>query len=198
MNHTKQEEILRFWFGEDSLHPLANQQKWFSKDPAFDMLVTEKFGAMLADAETGAFDDWPKSKNGSIAAILLCDQFPRHVFRDEPRALAFDERALRAAQIAIAHGFDKTMSHVERCFLYLPYEHSERLEDQQRAVELFSELARHAHEAEGRFIASALDYAIRHHEIISRYGRFPHRNQILGRASTKDEQRFLRQPGAFF
>ena len=196
--HEKQDLIRRFWFGDDSLHLLRNQSLWFGKVPEFDAKVRTTFEPLLDQAAAGAFDDWPETKNGALALVLLCDQFPRNAYRDDDRAFAFDHRALKATQIAMARSFDKTLSPVERCFLYLPLEHSEDLTVQEQSVGLFEELVSLSSPDEAAFIVSARDYAIKHRDIIARFGRFPHRNDILGRSSTRDENQFLKQPGSAF
>lgn len=198
MNHDKQNRILGFWFGDNPLKPLANAKIWFSKDPQTDEEIRFQFGDLLDEAKTGAFDDWSKTANGALALVVLCDQMPRHVYRGDPRAFEFDDRALRAAQIAIDAGLDKKMTTVERCFLYLPFEHSENLDVQKRSIELFRDLFEDAHGEERNFITEALEYAVRHHEIIEAFGRFPHRNEILGRESTFAEREFLKRPDSTF
>ena len=197
-HHDKQNSILRFWFGEDSLHPLTNSKMWFSKDHALDEVIRTNFGAMLDDAGTGAFDDWARTYRGALALVILCDQFPRNIFRGEDQAFAYDQRALRASQIAVDHGFDKELNCVERCFLYLPFEHAENIDVQSQSVELFSSLLEDAQGEELAFINEAIRYAKRHHEIIEKFGRFPHRNEMLGRESTREEKQFLKQPGSYF
>lgn len=198
MTHEKQNRILNFWFGEDPLKPLKNMDIWFAKNPEIDEQVEELFGPCLDEAETGAFDDWPKTANGAMALVVLCDQIPRMIYRNEDRAFSFDDRALRAAQIAMAHGFQHKYTVIERCFLYLPFEHSESLDMQKRSVELYRDLFEEAQGEERGFIAEALDYAIRHHEIIAQFGRFPHRNEALGRASSRAEREFLKRPDSAF
>jgi uncharacterized protein (DUF924 family) len=199
---SKQKRILSFWFGDDPLHPLENSPIWFNKDPKIDAIVLEIFGDLLAEASTGAFDDWSKTPDGALALIVLCDQMSRHIFRDDERAFEQDSRALKTAQIAIAHGFEAYYSNVQRVFLYLPFEHSERLEMQERSLEFFQNLQNldvSAATAEERnFIESAVSYARQHHEIIARFGRFPHRNDILGRESSRPEQDFLKRAGSSF
>lgn len=198
MTHEKQNRILTYWFGDNPLKPLQNMKIWFAKSAAVDADIRSNFGTELEEAGTGAYDDWAKTANGALALVVLCDQFSRMVYRDDERAFAFDDVALRAAQIAIAHGFHHKYSVIERCFLYLPFEHSEDLDMQRRSVDLFRDLFEEAQGDERKFIAEALDYAIRHHEIIAQFGRFPHRNSILGRESSQAEREFLKRPGSAF
>ncbi len=198
MTHEKQQRVLRFWFGDDPLKPLANRSLWFARSAEVDSMIRERFEPLLSEAATGAFDDWAKTKDGALALVVLCDQFPRNMYRDDEEAFRYDDRSLRAAQIAIDHGLDKGMSVVERVFLYLPFEHSENIDVQNRSVELYQELMEEARDEERSFIQEALDYALRHREIIAKFGRFPHRNDLLGRSSTKDEIEFLKRPGSAF
>lgn len=198
MIHERQNAILKFWFGEDPLRQLDQQKIWFAKDTKIDSLIKELFEPDLNQAALGAYDSWTKTPDGALALVLLCDQFPRNMYRGNESAFAFDPIALRAAQIAIDHQFDKKLTVIERCFLYLPFEHSEDVDQQSRSVEIFTELL---HESNGRekvFVSEALDYAVRHCKIVQDFGRFPSRNEILGRPNTKAEAEFLKRPNAFF
>lgn len=199
MIHEKQNAILTFWFGDDSLKPLANRKLWFGKSPDFDAAIRQRFADDLETASHGAYDDWAKTPGGALALVLLLDQFPRHVHRGEDLAFSCDELALRASQIAIARELDIKLTIVERAFLYLPFEHSEKIEVQERSVELFRTLYEETRDQDERsFITEALEYAVRHRDIIEEFGRFPHRNEILGRESTRREIEFLKKPGANF
>ena len=186
--------ILDFWFLPAD-HPGhgAYRAQWFRKDDAFDAAIRERFGAEVEAAlgvPAGAGSD-----EALLARILLLDQFTRNIFRGTPRAFAGDARALQLAVALVAGGRDKNFSPWQRWFAYLPFEHSEDLLDQERSVALFAGLRREMrHEA----FDSAHDYALRHREVIARFGRFPHRNAILGRASTAEETEFLKQPGSSF
>lgn len=186
--------VLDFWF-LPSDHPRHGEYRpeWFRKDPGFDAAIRQAFAA-----EVGAALSAPVATGSDetlLARILLLDQFTRNIYRDTPRAFAGDAQALGLAQILVAAGRDKNLSPFQRWFAYLPFEHSESLLEQERAVALFAGLHREmGHEA----FASAHDYAVRHREVIARFGRFPHRNAILGRASTAEEIEFLTQPGSAF
>ncbi len=183
-------EILEFWFGSGSDADLEHRQPlWFSKDPAFDQLIRERFLADYEKAAAGALDDWKKEPRGCLALILLLDQFSRNMFRGTPRAFATDPQALALAKEAVANAFDRVLRAIERAFVYLPFEHSENLADQRESVRLFSEAAE-AHPELWGFVP----YAVQHLEIIERFGRFPHRNAILGRRSTPEELEFLSAP----
>lgn len=164
---------------------------WFRKSDAFDRLVAEQFGADIEAALAGTLPaEWAAQP---LAEILLLDQFTRNVFRGQPRAFAGDGRALALAQALVASGADRRLTTIERWFAYLPFEHAESLALQDESVRLFSALA-----AEDGRLADALDYAERHRDVIRRFGRFPHRNAVLGRTSTAAEQEYLAQPGAGF
>jgi uncharacterized protein (DUF924 family) len=164
---------------------------WFRKDDAFDANVRSRFGGAIEAALTGGFADWTAPR-GVLARVLLLDQFTRNAYRDTPRAFAGDTLALSIAQDAVGRGDDGALVPVERWFLYMPFEHAESDAAQQRSVELFTRLARETS------LADPLEWAQRHAAIIRRFGRFPHRNAILGRVSTPEEIAFLASPGSRF
>jgi uncharacterized protein (DUF924 family) len=185
--------ILEFWFGHSD-EPNYGKAKsfWFNNRPEFDQELRHQFLKDYQQAVAGYLDDWVNSPETCLALILLLDQFPRNMFRGTVKAFATDSKALLAAQHAVVQGYDLRLLPVQRWFIYLPFEHSENLEDQRRCVKLFQQIS---HEAES---ASAIKYAFKHMEIIERFGRFPHRNSILGRPSTPEEIEFLTQPGSIF
>ncbi len=174
------QEVVAFWRD-------AGRERWFTKDEAFDALCRERFLATHEAAARGDLNDWELVPGGALAVVLLLDQFPRNMFRGTPQAFATDALALAAARHALAADYDRNWLRVEKIFAYLPFEHSEALADQQRACELMRPLGQEQY-----------DYALRHKAIIERFGRFPHRNAILGRASTPQEIEFLKQPGSGF
>jgi uncharacterized protein (DUF924 family) len=186
--------VLDFWFLQLD-HPGhgAYRPEWFRKDEAFDAAIRALFGIEVEAALSGT--PGAESDEALLARILLLDQFTRNIFRGTPRAFAGDPQALQIAELLVAAGRDKNLSAWQRWFIYLPFEHSESLLEQERSVALFSALAREMrHEA----FDSARDYALRHRQVIERFGRFPHRNAILGRESTAAEIEFLKQPGSSF
>ena len=186
-------EVLDFWFGGlDSPEFGKVQKKWFEKDADFDTEVRSGFLPQYELASSSQLQFWQDSPENCLALILLLDQFPRNMFRETPQAFATDSKALAAAEYAVNNNFDSQLLTVQKWFIYLPFEHSENLEHQQKSVELFSNLQG---EPDSQ---SVIDYAIRHLEIIERFGRFPHRNQILGRKTTIEETEFLKQPGSGF
>jgi uncharacterized protein (DUF924 family) len=191
---TTPREVLEFWFGAPgSPEHGTRRPEWFRKDPAFDALVAQRFGPALEAALAGRLDAWAADASGTLALILVLDQFTRNSFRDTPRAFAGDPQALALARGLVARGADRTLPTLQRPFAYLPFEHAEDLAVQQESVRLFEALAAAAPDE-----AESLDYAIRHRDIVARFGRFPHRNAILGRTSTAEELEFLRQPGSRF
>jgi uncharacterized protein (DUF924 family) len=182
-------EILDFWFGP---LPHAARAEWFRKDPAFDAAIAARFGADVEAALLGAFRDWHSDARPALARVLLLDQFTRNVFRDTPRAFAGDDEALAAASAVVDAGLDRTLDAFERWFLYLPFEHAESAAMQQRSLELFTRLADDTGDR------SPLEWAEKHAAIVRRFGRYPHRNAILGRVSTPEEIAFLQEPGSRF
>lgn len=181
--------VLNFWFGApDSPAFGSYREAWFTVDPAFDQAVRERFLDDHRRAADGALDGLAATAKGALALVVMLDQFPRNMFRGTAAAFATDPKALAIADAALARVLDRTLRPVQRLFLYLPFEHSERLADQERSVVLFEALGD----------AKLLDVAVRHRDIIRRFGRFPHRNKALGRASTPEEAAFLAEPGSSF
>ena len=179
------ETILSFWFEE------IDRSKWFAKDTAFDDVIRSRFEGSYRDAVSGAFDSWCDSGKGCVAMCIVLDQFPRNMYRDRPEAYASDEQALAVTRDALARGRDLEygIGSDFRHFLYMPLMHSERLADQRQCVELIRTRLSDA---------KVLQYAEQHLSVIERFGRFPHRNAILGRNSTPEERDFLKSPDAYF
>jgi uncharacterized protein (DUF924 family) len=193
-------EILAFWFGErrsDNTVGKEHQQLWFAKDSAIDREIRERFGALLRPALEGELN-WQGTPRGRLALILLLDQFSRNIFRGTAEAFAYDPAALTLCLAGLALGDDRQCGLFERTFFYLPLEHAEDLGHQELSVTLFRSLLQEAREPLQQMFTSFHDYAVRHRDIIARFGRFPHRNTILGRVSTSDELAFLLQPGSSF
>jgi len=185
--------VLDFWFGAPgSIEHGTTRAEWFRKDPAFDDEIHTRFGETVAIALAGGLGEWCVDAHGALARVLLLDQFTRNMFRDTPRAFAGDERALATANDAIARGFERDLDARERWFLYMPFEHAEDVAAQRRSLELFGALGNEMNEPSG------LLWAQKHADVIFRFGRFPHRNAILGRASTPEELEFLTQQGSRF
>ena len=185
------DDLLLFWFGQPAQRG-RRDERWFGKDEAFDSECRARFLSLHERAAAGELSAWRNRAAECLALILLLDQLPRNMFRATRRAFATDRLALDAARHAVAQGFDEDMLPVERLFLYLPFEHSERLADQIAACELTQPLEAFPETED------AYRYALAHRRVIERFGRFPHRNAILGRDSTPEEVEFLQQPGSSF
>lgn len=185
--------ILDFWFGDPNQPGYSQpQQFWFNNTPEFDQEIRIKFLEDYQQAANGELNDWINAPLSCLALILLLDQFPRNMFRNTPQAFANDREALSAAKHAISQGYDRDLLPVQRWFIYLPFEHSENLEEQNTSIKLFQQLSNDL------VAKGAIDYALRHKQVIEKFGRFPHRNQILGRKSTPSEEEFLKQhPSGF-
>jgi uncharacterized protein (DUF924 family) len=194
---TEAQQVLDFWFGPPGDAGYAESRAaWFRKDAAFDAEIARRFGALVERALAGGIDDWvtqPTEPLPALARILVLDQFTRNLFRGSARAFAGDGLALHAARALVACGADRTLTGVQRQFVYLPFEHAEDLAHQRTALQLFQQLAR---DEPAR--ADLVDWAQRHLDVVARFGRFPHRNAALGRTSTADELRFLQTPGSGF
>ena len=176
------EEILNFWFKE------IDTALWWKKDSSFDALIQERFATVHRQACLGELYSWRKNPAGRLAEIIILDQFSRNMFRDKAAAFAQDPQALTLAQEAIAQQADATLTQQQRIFLYLPFMHSESLLVHETAVQLYT--------APG--LQGNLDFEYKHKAIIARFGRYPHRNALLGRESTPEELKFLQEPGSSF
>ena len=192
MTTTTADDVHRYWFGAQSdPHSLQPRDLWFTKSDATDRVIAERFGATVDAALAGGLEDWAATPRSALALIIVLDQFTRNIFRGTARAFAGDTRALALAKRLVKYGEDMSLAPIERWFAYMPFEHSEQLEDQRESMRLFEHLA-----AAG--VDSPLEWARRHYDIVVRFGRFPHRNAILGRASTPEEVEFLKLPGSGF
>ncbi len=187
------DEVLSFWFGcEDEPGYGEFRNAWFQKDPGFDEKIRERFGSLYERAAAGELDGWRESAESCLALVICLDQFSRNMFRGDGRTHAADGKALETARYAVEHALDRELPPFQRMFVYMPFMHSENLEDQRRSVELFGRLA------EKPGAPDVTSYAAGHKEIIERFGRFPHRNRILGRKTTQEEAEFLQGPGSSF
>ena len=193
--------ILDFWFGsnpDDSLVAKDKSALWWSKSPEIDGEIRRQFESAVKRAAAGELSDWQSTAEGRLALILLVDQFPRNIYRDLPEAVAHDSKALAWSLEGIGQGMDLELRPIERVFFYLPLEHSEALEHQEQAVLQFRKLVEAVRADQKDVFAEYLDFAVRHRAVIARFGRFPHRNKILGRQSTPEELAFLAEPGSSF
>ena len=190
---SKAGEVLDFWFGREG-DPEYGQfrDEWFRKDPAFDATVTARFSDFYSEAAAGNLDGWRDAAEGCLALVIVLDQFPRNMFRGDGRTHAADGKALEASKYSVEHALDRELPAFQRMFLYMPFMHSENVEDQRRSVELFERLAGE----EGA--PDVVSYAVAHRDIVERFGRFPHRNEILGRETTPEEAVFLTKEGTSF
>ena len=175
-------QVIDFWFEE------IEPRMWFRKDPVFDQTIRERFSLVYQSVCQGETAEWRGEPLGRLAEVIVLDQFSRNLFRDSPLAFARDGQALVLAQAAIAAGADAELTPIQRNFLYMPFMHSESVLIHEQAVELFR--------ANG--IESSLEFELRHKAIIDRFGRYPHRNEVLGRLSSAEELEFLQQPGSSF
>jgi len=186
-------EVLDFWFGREGDPEYGRfRDEWFRKDPEFDARVTQQFFDLYEEAAAGELDAWRDDAEGCLALVIVLDQFPRNMFRGDGRTHAEDGRALEASKYAVEHALDRELPAFQRMFLYMPFMHSESVEDQRRSVELFERLAGE----EGA--PDVVSYAVAHRDIVERFGRFPHRNEILDRQTTPEEAVFLTTEGSSF
>ncbi|WP_246814228.1 DUF924 family protein [Kiloniella majae] len=177
------DDVLDFWLAD------GMDRKWFFKDPEFDREVAEKLGPLYEKASAGELDHWAETAKGCLALCILLDQAPRNLFRNDPKTFATDKKALEIAQKVINKGWHNELPQRERNFILLPFEHSEDLAMQEKSLELYQYMDESP---------DWLSYAQKHEVIIRRFGRFPHRNEVLGRESTPEEIEFLKQPGSSF
>jgi uncharacterized protein (DUF924 family) len=177
-----QQAVLNFWFEE------IPEQSWWVADPGFDVLIRQRFGQVLEQAARAELSDWRTTPMGRLAEIIVLDQFSRNVYRDTARAFSQDAMALALSQEAIAAGAPLEMKAIEQCFLFMPFMHSESRLIHQQAEVLFRQAG----------LKSNLEFELKHKAIIDRFGRYPHRNKILGRTSSAEEIEFLQQPGSSF
>ncbi len=194
--------ILDYWIGaatDDHLFADRQHKLWFAKSVATDTFITQQFAGVLTALHNGLADAWAKEgPRARLAAIIVLDQFSRNMFRGQSEAFASDVLALQLAKDGIARGDDTALNEVERSFFYMPFEHAESLPEQDEAVRLFEALAADARPTFKPLCERAADYAHQHRKVIREFGRFPHRNAILRRASTPEETAYLSKPGAGF
>ncbi len=192
------EGILSFWFEDSRSDPeraLAMMARWFEPDPTFDAEIRDRFGSLYQEAVAGELSGWEQTARGSLALIILLDQFSRNIHRGRPQAFAQDAAAQRLCLDGIEQNLDEMLSPVERGFFYLPLQHAENAHLQDVSVQQYERLLQQCQSAWRPLAQGMLDYAREHRDIIRRFGRFPHRNAILGRQSTPAEQEFLARGG---
>ncbi|WP_088332055.1 DUF924 family protein [Lacimicrobium sp. SS2-24] len=195
------EQILAFWFGdiEGELSSADKQRMWYRSNPETDHLIRERFHNVLELADRGELKHWLDNPQGRLAMILLFDQFTRNIYRGSAQAFSYDDKALDLCQQGIEKGEDKQLRLVERLFFYHPLEHAEDKQVQQQSVACFAALLQEYPEGEQHLAAlNAYHFAVEHRDIVHEFGRFPHRNKVLGRVSSEQEQRYLQQGGKRF
>lgn len=193
--------VLQYWLGDVPLsnaRALEKRALWFTKSDAVDAEIAHHFGDEVAEAKAGELDHWEQTAEGTLALLILLDQFTRNIWRGKPESFSGDDKALALAKKALAQGRDAQVVSVARMFFYLPLEHAEDMACQNASVAAFEQLAEKADAQSRDFLKDTLVYAHKHREVIAQFGRFPHRNPILGRPSTPAEQVYLSQPGAGF
>lgn len=193
--------LLDTWFADALEGPreaTARNKVWFQADPQFDAMLRERYGDLPERILAGEFDDWKLAPRSALARILALDQIPRNIHRGTARAFAFDAQAREAAAEAVERGHDLALHPLESIFVYLPFEHAEDAATQARSVACFGELLARAPANQIGIFEGCLDYAHRHAEVIRRFGRFPHRNEMLGRPCTAEEAAYLRDGGQRF
>jgi uncharacterized protein (DUF924 family) len=193
--------VVELWFGEDLDTPRAVAERcrqWFASDPAFDELIRLRFESLPDRALKGDFVDWRRSPYPTLALVLVLDQFPRNLYRGTARSFGYDSAAVEVSRKAIACNIDRELHPLEAVFLYLPFEHAEDQDLQDQCVSLFRQLAERAPPQLADHFSSFLEYAERHRSVIKKFGRFPHRNSVLGRRSTAEELQFLHSGGDTF
>jgi uncharacterized protein (DUF924 family) len=178
---TQVDELLSFWFSE------SVKKLWFNSTPQFDEELREKYLYLVEQAARGELDQWRDESLGALALVIILDQFPLNMFRRQARSFATEEQARQTAQYAIDKGFDHQLNDAQKAFLYMPFMHSENLADQDKSVALFEKAG----------LTDNLKYAKHHRSLVERFGRFPHRNSILGRESTAEELSYLNSKEAF-
>lgn len=195
------EAICEFWFGEPSTiearYPEL-QKVWYAKNPEFDAQIETQFKSYIQAVANGECDAWLSTPRGYLASIICVDQFPRNCFRNSPQAFAYDHHAQSLTQQGLEAGIDQSLSLYERMFFYIPLEHSEDINLQRKMLTLTKQLIAQASERQREHFKSFDYYAQLHHDIIERFGRFPHRNAVLGRDSTAEELEFLTTKNSSF
>lgn len=194
------QKILKFWFGEirDGLCVEDRNDLWFIPDDQTDARIKNDFEHLVLKAGDGELSGWESSPSGSLALIILLDQFPRNIYRRTPNAFKFDEQAGRICKQGFLEGIDKELELIQKCFYYMPLEHSENIDDQNLCVDLYERMKESASDKHQDQINYSLKYARMHRDIIQRFGRFPHRNKILNRKSTQAELDFMSNEGLNF
>jgi len=191
-------EILDIWFGSTDDEIESRGPTWWKKDPSFDQQLADRFGGQLHRAAAGSFSQWESSPHGSLALVVMLDQFPRNTFRGDARSFAFDAAARGVCHRALGAGYDRMLKLPERVFMYMPLMHSEHVSDQRDSLVYFEAASIAARGTRWEPMLTAnFDFAQRHSKVIHRFGRYPHRNDVLGRHSTPEEAAHVAEHGGF-
>ena len=193
--------VLNFWFGldtDDAKTAQSQAKLWWSKNDDLDAAIRDGFANLTEQALQKELTGWENTAEGRLALVILCDQFPRNMYRNTPESFAYDAQARAYCEAGLQAQADRQLRHIQRVFFYLPLEHSESLADQDRAVALYDALRQEVPETQRETFEGFYQFAIKHRAVIQRFGRFPHRNVILGRTSTAEEVKFLSEPGSSF
>ncbi len=185
-------DILNFWFGTDTTPSKKQINIWYKSSPKFDKLIQEQFESLLFLVEQGKLTEWKKCPLQRLALIILCDQFPRNIYRKTKKAFAYDSIALKNSKEGIEKGQDTTLTAFQQLFFYMPLMHSEELESQDLSLKQFGELAK-----KDKFFEGSLKYALEHYKIVKEFGRYPYRNKVLGRKNTAEEEIYLKNAETF-
>lgn len=195
------EAVLDFWFGPEDLSPTDTSDRmpiWFRSNADFDYDIERRFGKLVSLATKGEFDNWQDEPKTALALIILLDQFPRNLFRGTAKAFATDAKSLAVTKYALEQDYLDLLSPIEQVFLLMPFQHVEDLEDQVAGIEHYQRLARQAPSEWQGILKGVLDFARRHHVVIEKFGRFPHRNSVLNRDATTEESAYLDEGGDRF
>jgi uncharacterized protein (DUF924 family) len=198
---TQPTEILEFWFADALSSPAAAAERnafWFRPSAAVDRLIWERYGDLVVDAAAGRYDDWTATAHGRLALILVLDQFPRNIYRGTAEVFRFDRVAMGLAEAGVKRGHLAGLAVPEQAFMLMPFQHSEDIDEQRAGVKLMQALVAESPEDWRPLAQGYADYAVLHHDIIAQFGRFPHRNQVLGRASTPAETAYMAAGGETF
>ena len=201
MKHPPLEEVRHFWFEDACTSPASlarHQARWFAPSDQLDRDIENRFGTLPDAVRSGALSYRPDDAHDLLTVILILDQFPRQIYRNTPQAFAYDQQARAISGAMIKKSIFQVLTPVEQVFVFLPFEHSETLSDQLLSVQLYETVLQQAPQSYQSFLENALDYARRHHSIIKRFGRFPHRNAILNRGTNREEAGFLLAGGDTF
>lgn len=193
-------EVLSYWFGplEDGMAAPRARRRWFAGDIAMDEDIRNRFGGLIRRAAAGELDPWLDSASASLAYVVVCDQFPRHVYRGTKDAFGTDHLALAAARRGVERGFDQLLGYDERAFFYMPFQHAESRVDQHTSVGLFTALRDDTPRPHRQKTGQYLRHAHQHRDLVLRFGRFPHRNTVLGRTSSAEEMAYLESASGRF